>query len=125
MADNPVPPEVRLFILDCIDSVAHLEALLLLKESPEQDWDVPSLARRLYIGQAEATAILEHLTACELAQRCGAGFHYRARDAERQRLVEKLAESHAKYLVPLTRLIHDKASGIRKFADAFKFRKDS
>src|SRR6185312_2635182 len=50
MADNPVPPEVRLFIFDCIESVAHLEALLLLKDSPEQDWDVSSLARRLYVG---------------------------------------------------------------------------
>ena len=76
MPDNPVPPEVRLFIFDCIESVAHLEALLLLKDTPEQDWDVSSLARRLYIGHAEATAILEHLTTCELAQRSGAGFRH-------------------------------------------------
>lgn len=124
MPDNPVPPEVRLFIFDCIESVAHLEALLLLKDSPDQDWDIPSLARRLYIGQAEAAQILESLTVCELAQRSSAGFRYRTRDAERRRLIEALAESHAKFLVPLTRLIHDKASGIRKFADAFKFRKD-
>jgi len=125
MPDNPVPPEVRLFIFDCIESVAHLEALLLLKDTPEQDWDVSSLARRLYIGHAKATAILEHLTACELAQRSGAGFRYHTRDAERRRLIDALAESHARYLVPLTRLIHEKASGIRKFADAFKFRKDT
>ena len=125
MPDNPVPPEVRLFIFDCIESVAHLEALLLLKDSPELHWDVFSLARRLYIGHAEATAILEHLTACELAQRSGAGFRYHTRDAERRRLIDALAESHARYLVPLTRLIHEKASGIRKFADAFKFRKDT
>ncbi|HYJ35109.1 MAG TPA: hypothetical protein VEV64_03055 [Rhizomicrobium sp.] len=125
MPDNPVPPEVRLFIFDCIESVAHLEALLLLKDTPEQDWDVSRLARRLYIGHAEATAILEHLTACELAQRSGAGFRYHTRDAERRRLIDALAESHARYLVPLTRLIHEKASGIRKFADAFKFRKDT
>jgi len=125
MPDNPVPPEVRLFIFDCIESVAHLEALLLLKDTPEQDWDVSSLARRLYIGHAEATAILEHLTTCELAQRSGAGFRYHTRDAERRRLIDALAESHARYLVPLTRLIHEKASGIRKFADPFKFRKDT
>ena len=125
MPDNPVPPEVRLFIFDCIESVAHLEALLLLKDTPEQDWDVSSLARRLYIGHAEATAILEHLSTCELAQRSGAGFRYHTRDAERRRLIDALAESHARYLVPLTRLIHEKASGIRKFADAFKFRKDT
>jgi len=125
MPDNPVPPEVRLFIFDCIESVAHLEALLLLKDTPEQDWDVPSLARRLYIGHAEATAILEHLTTCELAERSGSGFRYHTRDAERRRLIDALAESHARYLVPLTRLIHEKASGIRKFADAFKFRKDT
>jgi len=49
----------------------------------------------------------------------------RVRDGERQLLVDGLAQSHAKFLVPLTRLIHDKASGIRKFAAAFKFRKDT
>ena len=125
MTEERVPAEVRDFLRACIDSVAELEALLLLREAPGQDWDAAMLARRLYVGEAEGTKILEHLVQCELAARTAAGFRYHARDGERQRLVDGLADSHAKFLVPLTRLIHDKASGIRKFADAFKFRKDT
>ena len=125
MTEEGVPAEVRDFLLACIDSVAELEALLLLRESPGQDWDAAMLARRLYVGEAEGAKILEHLVQCELAARTPAGFRYHVRDDERQRVVNRLAESYARYLVPVTRLIHDKASGMREFADAFKFRKDS
>lgn len=125
MTQEGVPAEVREFLLACIDSVAELEALLLLREHPGQDWDAGALARRLYVTDTEGAKILEHLVRCALAVRTGTGFRYYVRDAERQRLVDGLAQSHAKHLVPVTRLIHDKASGIRKFADAFKFRKDT
>src|ERR1044072_8927904 len=107
MTDEGVPPEIRDFLNGCVDSVAELEALLLLRESPEQDWAVTTLARRLYVGDTEAAKILEHLVQCELAKKTGASFRYHARDAERQALVDGLAKSHAKYLVQLTRLIHD------------------
>ena len=122
---DKIPPDIREFLGACIGSVAELEALLLLRETPNQDWDAATLARRLYIEESEGAKILENLTRCELAIRTAPGFRYHARDAARQRLVDGLAESHAKLLVPLTRLIHEKASGIRKFADAFKFRKDT
>ena len=125
MTDDPVPGDVREFIMRHIDSVAELEALLLLRESPDQDWDATTLARRLYVGDAEGAKILDHLVRCALALRTATGFRYHARDTERQRLVDGLAQSHSKYLVPVTRLIHEKASGIRKFANAFKFRKDT
>jgi hypothetical protein len=32
-----VPPEVREFLLECIDSVGQLEALILLREAPQQE----------------------------------------------------------------------------------------
>lgn len=125
MRGNEVPEEIRVFVDVCINSVAELEALLLMRETPEQDWDATTLARRLYVGESEGAKILENLTHCELAAKTPTGFRYHIRDAERQRLVNGLAESHARFLVPLTRLIHDKASGMRRFADAFKFRKDT
>src|SRR5437868_5008750 len=110
MTEEGVPAEVRDFLRACIDSVAELEALLLLRETPERDWDAATLARRLYVGEAEGAKILEHLVQCELTARTAAGFRYHVRDDERQRIVNGLAESYARYLVPLTRLIHDKAS---------------
>jgi hypothetical protein len=39
-------------------------------------------------------------------------------------MIDRLAESYAKQLIPITNLIHGKPRRIRQFADAFKFRKD-
>lgn len=124
MTDEPIPAEVREFILGCIDSIAQLEALLLLRKAPQQDWNVPDLARRLYIGEAEAATVLSGLVACELAEADGTAFRFHVRDAQHQQLVDGLALAYSRYLVPVTALVHDKSQSIRKFADAFKFRKD-
>ena len=58
MTEEGVPPQIRDFLNGCIDSVAELEALLLLREAPEQDWAITTLARRLYVGDTEAATIL-------------------------------------------------------------------
>ena len=69
MTEEGVPAEVREFLLACIDSVAELEALLLLRENPGQDWDATTLARRLYVTDTEGAKILDHLVQCSLAER--------------------------------------------------------
>jgi hypothetical protein len=124
MIDEPVPPEVREFLLECIDSVGQLEALILLREAPQQEWTVPELARRLYVEEGEAAKILSGLVGCELAATDGTAFKYFVSDDERHGLVGSVARTYSRCLVPVTQLIHDKALGIRKLADAFKFRKD-
>jgi hypothetical protein len=124
MTDRPVPADVRDFLLECIYSIAQLEALLLLREAPGQGWDVAALARRLYIDEREAREILSGLVACELATTDGTLFRYQAGDADHQRLVNSVAQIYARSLVPVTKIIHEKAPNIQKFAEAFKFRKD-
>ena len=124
MVDDPVPVEVRDFIVRCIDSVAQLEALLLLRGPPSLAWNVPAVARRLYVEEGEAAKLLSALVSCELAVTDGAAFQYHPRDVEMMDLVDRLAETHARSLVPVTKLIHERDLAIRKFADAFKIRKD-
>lgn len=123
-AGDPIPAEVRDFIVRCIDSVAQLEALLLLRGPPPLAWNVHTVARRLYVQEGEAAKLLSGLVSCELAVTDGSAFHYRPRDAELTDLVDRLAETYARSLVPVTRLIHERDIAIRKFADAFKLRKD-
>jgi len=124
MTEEPIPADVREFILENIDSVAQLEALLLLRDNSERAWDIASLAQRLYIGGAEAQDILNGLVVYGLAINEDARFRYAARDESRQALIDGVALAYKRYLVPVTRLIHDKSQNIRKFADAFRFRKD-
>src|SRR6187397_690760 len=67
MADDPVPVEVRNFLIHCIESVAQLEALLLLRATPQRAWKVPDVARRLYVGEGKAAQLLGGLVGSELA----------------------------------------------------------
>jgi hypothetical protein len=124
MADDPIPAELRDFILRFIDSVTHLEALLLLRANPQTAWEPPAVAARLYTGPDQAGEILtqlcsERLLACENGQYC-----YGGQAPELLAMIDRLAESYAKHLIPITNLIHSKPRRIQLFADAFKFRKD-
>ena len=123
MTDDPIPAELRDFILRYIDSVAHLEALLLLRASPDTAWEAAAVAARLYSSAEQAGEVLaqlcdERLLTCENGL-----YRYRGQPAEHLAMIDRLADSYAKQLIPITNLIHGKPRRIRQFADAFKFRK--
>jgi hypothetical protein len=56
-----IPEDVAQFIIEKIDSVAQLEALLLLRDNPQQQWDVAAVAKRLYIDDERASKVLARL----------------------------------------------------------------
>ena len=58
MADDLIPPDVREFVLEKIEFIAHLEALLLLLHKTSQRWSASSVATQLYIDEGQARAIL-------------------------------------------------------------------
>jgi hypothetical protein len=124
MTDGIIPDDVRDFILGHIDSVAQLEALLLLRKGAERDWSAADVAGRLYIDTPAAAELLARLAAEGI---CGAsnGLHrYDPATPELARLIDRLAETYARYLIPVTNLIHAKPSRVQQFADAFRFRKE-
>jgi hypothetical protein len=56
-----IPEDVAQFIIEKIDSVAQLKALLLLRDNPQQQWDVAAVAKRLYIDDEQASKVLARL----------------------------------------------------------------
>jgi hypothetical protein len=48
-----IPHDVRQFILESIESVAYLEALLLLRSDRKGQWSCEAVANRLYIDQKQ------------------------------------------------------------------------
>ncbi len=58
-----IPEDVAQFIIEKIDSVAQLEGLLLLRDNPQQQWDVAAVAKRLYIDDEQAGKVLARLRA--------------------------------------------------------------
>lgn len=73
-----IPEDVAQFIIEKIDSVAQLEALLLLRDNPQQQWDVAAVAKRLYIDDEQASKVLARLREEELlVPEPGQSFAYR------------------------------------------------
>jgi hypothetical protein len=123
-----IPHDVRQFILDKIDSVAYLEALLLLRSKRQEPWSCEAVANRLYINQKQTAELLARLHAdgfVTVAEENEPVYRYQPSTTQLQHMVDSLAELYAKHLVPITNLIHSKPkTRVQEFADAFRIRKD-
>ncbi|TFW35360.1 hypothetical protein [Massilia horti] len=130
MERTPIPEELQRFVLTSIPSVPFLEALLLLRGDPAQQWHPDTLARRLYIRDRMAQSLLEDLCRAGMAVRCAPPaehcFHYQPSSTAMRRRIDQLADLYSKQLVEVTTLIHSSLERkAQQFADAFKLRKDS
>jgi hypothetical protein len=121
---DPLPADLREFLARHIDSIAQLEALLLLRAAPDEVWDAPRTARRLYVGEQEATETLAYLAAHGLLAHEPGGYRFCPLTQELVDMASLLEEHYRRHLIPVTNLIHAKPGRIRQFADAFKLKKD-
>jgi hypothetical protein len=129
MTQRELSDDIRRFILTSIPSVPYLEALLLLRTATSADWDVPTVARRLYVGDRQAAELLHGLAAAGIAKITQDGpprYRYDPSTPELGRLLDDLARAYAEHLVPVTALIHSRLDKrAQQFADAFRLRKDT
>jgi hypothetical protein len=123
MADPYIPDDVRGFIMSKIDSVAQIEALLLLRSSIEESWTVAQIAARLYVNEALALEALGRLCENGLLACTDGDYRLDKLSVEDARLVDQLQVLYARHLIPITNIVHGKPRKINSFADAFKFRK--
>ena len=115
------------FIVTAIDSVPHLESLLLLWTSRPRTWNAEQIAGSLYVEPARAREILDSLIRRGLARRDDGDamlFCYAARSEEQDALLAAVEREYKQNLIRITRLIHSKAApGVREFAQAFQFKR--
>lgn len=121
MSDEPIPEEVCKVLEDYIDSVAQLEALVLMRSSSTR-WSAVSIAERLYVTEQEAERVLAHLHAHNLICFDESGYWFEPTDASLSRAASLLAQLYRTHLIPITRLIHSKPHRIQQFANAFKIK---
>lgn len=118
-----LPPQVRDFVERHIDSVAELEALLLLRSSPADEWTVRQLAGRLYTEEAVTAEALTALHRRGLLAREGQSYRYMPASAALRGDVDALAGSYPRFLIRITNVIHSKPrTSLREFLDAFRLR---
>jgi DNA-binding IclR family transcriptional regulator len=123
-----IPDDVRRFILTSIPSVPYLEAVLLLQRAPSASWEASSLARRLYLPEAQARDLLQALEESGVAMRRAsdtASWQYQP-PPQLAEMLQRVARDYRQDLIVVTDLIHSRLNKKAfKFADAFVWRKDA
>jgi len=128
MTDEIRKSQIDQFIVEQIDSVPHLEALLLLWNTRPKVWSAEQMAKSLYVRSEQAAKILEGLLQrnlilndSNLAER----YTYGEGSDERNSLMQAVDSTYRKELVRISSLIHSKASAsVREFARAFRFTRE-
>jgi predicted ArsR family transcriptional regulator len=116
------------FVLEQIDSVPHLEALLLLFNSRPKAWSIDEMAKSLYVRNEAASKIFDnllHRNLIAMSPNQSDGFFYSADDEAQNKLLNDVDAIYRKEVVRISSMIHSKASaGVRDFARAFRLKKD-
>ena len=126
---EPLPDDIRRFLDGNIETIDQLEVLRVLGEKPDREWTPASLAAEV---QADPQLVTAHVAALQgrgllTAQQRGADLVARhgARTPELQALVSRLLQFYRERPVTMIKLVYERAKDpLRKFADAFRLRKE-
>jgi len=125
MSPQQIPEHLQRFILRSIDSVSHLEAMLLVRYDPQREWDSKTMAQGLYISEKKAAELLSDLCAAGFAAVKGSGeylYHYSPRSSDLRDTINHLSQIYSTNLIEVTNLIHSKTGRqAQQFGDAFKW----
>jgi hypothetical protein len=128
MSREPIPEELRRFILTSVPSVPFVEALLVYRGARGSPVETALVARRLYMGEKAAAEVVDQLAEARFIQPADGASgptHRFAPDAALAAMVEQLVAYYRSHLVEVTDLIHSKTSRkAQQFADAFKWKKE-
>ena len=120
------PAELKQFIAQHVESLAQLEALLILRQDAQKEWRSPELAQRLYITPDMCEAILADLNRHGFAERLPeGGYRYRPNSPDVDRMIGNLAEVYQQRRVAVITEIYSKpVNKVQTFADAFRLRRE-
>jgi hypothetical protein len=128
MPREPIPEELRRFILTSIPSVPFVEAMLIYRDARGAAISNELVAKRLYLAEKAAAEVIQQLREAGIVEAAGAdpiSHRFRPASEELGSMLDLLAEFYRTNLVDVTDMIHSKtARRAQQFADAFKLRKD-
>jgi len=123
-----ISKEVQRFLIENIDSIAELEALMFLRNHRDRNWRCALVADQIYSSEEVTADLLMKLTKRGILttdEKSPESFQYGPHDQETARMVDQVAEAYAKYLVPVTNLVHRKSRrSVGDLAQAFKLKKE-
>ena len=124
-----MPDDLRRFILTSIPSVPFVEATLLFMGQAGLALDAATVARRLYVSEANAADLAGQLADSGIVEPVDGAvpsWRFAPREKELERALHLLAAYYSSHLIEVTDLIHSLgARKAQRFADAFLLRKDN
>jgi hypothetical protein len=122
-----LPPEIRQFIAQQIDSLAQLEALLLMRREPNRSWRAEDLARSLYLSDEMCRGMFEEFERRRfVTSQAGEGtYAYSCSDLQNDALLGTLATLYQERRVAvISEIYSNPVAKVQTFADAFRLRKE-
>jgi hypothetical protein len=122
LSGSPLPDDVARLILEHIDSVPHLETLVLLWENEALPWNEGDVAARIYQPPELTRTILKDLQRKRLVTEVE-GHYAPSREPERRDVIRQIVAAYHRSVYRVATLIHYRASQpVREFARAFDLR---
>jgi hypothetical protein len=120
-----LPSDVLRFLQERIDTVPHLEALLIIWQS-KHAWHARQLSSRIYVDDATAQILMLSLQrAGLLSSDDSATFRFNDHMPGMEELMSRVSQTYYSNIMRVTTLIHGKASSsILEFARAFDLKKE-
>jgi hypothetical protein len=124
-----IPPEVRRFVAERIDSVGQLEVLLLVRSDPARNWSVSEVSAELRSDPHWAEVQLEYLRVEGLlvaSQDARPRYRYEPAPPELEDVVARLSGAFEARRADLIKLIFSQrpSERLRAFSEAFRVRKE-
>jgi hypothetical protein len=126
-AEEPIPENLRSFIIERINSVEALEILLLLFGHATQELSAAEVSQKLYTSVGSASARLDELQQAKLLVLIGTEpIRYRFNPTGPEAaVVADLEKIYKQRRVSVISFIYSKPSDpLRAFSDAFRLRKE-
>lgn len=120
---EPLPEELARLVLEHIDSVPHMEALVLVWEDQARGWSEAEIAERIYQPLEQTRTILRDLQRRELVVTTPEGRYSPSGQPQTRELIAKITALYRSNVYRVATLIHSRAPrAVREFARAFDIR---
>jgi hypothetical protein len=122
VSSEATPEPVLRFIDRHIESVEHLEILLLLCQE-NRDWSFHDIFKRIQSSEASVMQRLQQLTEAGLIVKNGTSFRFEPREDSMRGVVCELTDLYRQRRVRVIEAIYSrKTDAVQTFADAFRFK---
>lgn len=126
MATSRLPLDIKLFLTELIDSVSHLEVLLMLYNNKNREFTAENVSREMRSNSHSASnQLLQLKHKGLLATTDEKSYKYWPATPELDEKVKSLAALYNEMPVAIVTCIYEKPTDrLKGFSDAFKFKKD-